>query len=122
MASPDAAAPAFEKSGEFTSIEHDTSGRALIASLPDGSRVLRFEGLASVDGPDLKVVLTSATGDLSGIRDANYVVVGDLKATHGNQNYVLPADVNLDDVKSVVIWCDRFSVAFGAAELAPAHN
>lgn len=120
--SPEVAAPVFEKSGQFVSVEHDTSGKALIVTLPDGSRVLRLEGLASVDGPDLKVVLTSAKGDLSGIRDANYVVVGDLKATHGNQNYVLPAGVNLDEVNSVVIWCDRFSAAFGAAELAPAQN
>ena len=112
------AGPVEVKRGQFISLDHETSGTALIAELPDGSRVLRLEDLASLDGPDLKVVLTPASGDYSALGDAGYVTLGALKATHGNQNYAIPADLDPAAVNSVVIWCERFSSAFGAAELA----
>jgi hypothetical protein len=38
--------------------------------------------------------------------------------TKGSQNYALPPDVNPASYGSVSIWCDRFDVSFGAAELA----
>lgn len=47
--------------------------------------------------------------------DDRYVKLGELKATHGNQNYEIPEDADLDGLKSVVIWCDRFDVGFGTA-------
>ena len=40
---------------------------------------------------------------------------GGLKGTDGNQNYAIPADADLTGLTSVVIWCDRFNVAFGTA-------
>lgn len=50
-----------------------------------------------------------------GSYDDRYVKLGELKATHGNQNYEIPEDADLDGLKSVVIWCDRFDVGFGTA-------
>ncbi|MFD8985852.1 DM13 domain-containing protein, partial [Streptomyces sp. NPDC059564] len=49
--------------------------------------------------------------------DGGYVSLGKLKGNQGNQNYGIPADVNLADFPSVTIWCDRFDVSFGAAAL-----
>ncbi|MCK7637352.1 DM13 domain-containing protein [Corynebacterium sp. P7202] len=106
------------RTGEFISLDHETSGSALIAELPDGSRVLRLEDLASLDGPDLKVVLTPAAGDYGDLGTTGYTTLGALKATHGNQNYTIPADLDLEEMNSVVIWCERFSSAFGAAQLS----
>ncbi|MGO4247194.1 DM13 domain-containing protein [Paenarthrobacter sp. RAF54_2] len=106
--------------GNFQSQEHQTSGTAQLLELPDGSRVLRLENLASSDGPDVKVWLSSleAGGDWYKYRSDRYVDLGPVKATHGNQNYVIPAAVDLSGLQSVVLWCDRFSVAFGSAQLA----
>ena len=106
--------------GNFQSQEHQTSGTAQLLKLPDGSRVLRLENLASSDGPDVKVWLSSleAGGDWYKYRSGRYVDLGAIKATHGNQNYVIPSGVDLSGLSSVVLWCDRFSVAFGSAQLA----
>jgi hypothetical protein len=105
--------------GDFVTQEHKTSGRAAVLELPDGSRVLRLTGLASSDGPDLHVWLTDATagGDWFKYDEGRQVKLGKLKATHGNQNYAIPAGVSLEGLQSVVIWCDRFNVAFGSAGL-----
>lgn len=107
-------------SGSFVSQEHETSGKALVVERPDGSRVLRLEGLASSDGPDLHVWLTDTAAGLDewgAYDDGRYVALGKLKATHGSHNYAIPADADIDGLRSVVIWCDRFNVAFGSAAL-----
>jgi hypothetical protein len=36
----------------------------------------------------------------------------------GNQNYPVPASVDLASYRSVVIWCDRFNATFGSADLS----
>lgn len=41
--------------GGLISHEHASSGVVRILELPDGSRILRFEGLDTSDGPDLRV-------------------------------------------------------------------
>jgi hypothetical protein len=105
--------------GEFVDAEHDTSGTARILQLADGRRFLRIEGLSSSDGPDLHLWLSDAKsgGDWGSYDDGRYVRLGDLKATHGNQNYAIPKDADISAMRSVVIWCDRFNVAFGTAPI-----
>lgn len=106
--------------GAFVSQEHATTGTASLLRLPDGSHVVRLENLASSDGPDVKVWLSSqeAGGDWFKYRAGRYVDLGLIKATHGNQNYAVPAGADLEGLRTVVLWCDRFSVAFGSAALS----
>lgn len=111
--------------GALISHEHTTTGTARIIRLPDGSRTLRLENLDTSNGPDLRVWLTDApvkegTAGWRVFDDGKYVSLGKLKGNKGDQNYEIPADVNLSDYTSVTIWCDRFDVSFGAAELARA--
>ncbi len=49
--------------------------------------------------------------------DRAYLDLGELKGNKGSQNYVLPGSANLDEYRSVSVWCDRFNVSFGAATL-----
>ncbi|WP_152360412.1 DM13 domain-containing protein [Microlunatus speluncae] len=103
--------------GTFEDAEHGTSGSAVLRQLADGRRVLRLEDLDTSDGPDLHVWITDqpSGGEWGSYDDGRYVKLGALKANRGNQNYVIPEDAELDGLTSVVIWCDRFDVAFGTA-------
>jgi hypothetical protein len=108
--------------GEFISHEHDTSGSVRILELADGTRVLRIEGLQTSDGPDLKVWLSDqpVVDGVDGwgvFDDGAYVSLGELKGNIGDQNYVISDDIDLSDYSAISIWCVRFSVSFGAAEL-----
>ena len=99
-------------SGDFSGLSrYELTGEALV--LNDGSeqRFLRFEGFSSDNGPDLKVYLRADNGD--------FVSLGDLKGNIGDQNYEIPVDVDLTVFSSVEIWCERFGVGFGGAELMP---
>ena len=103
--------------GDFEDAEHGTDGVARILELADGRRFVRLEGLATSDGPDLHVWITDqpSGGEWGSYDDGRYVRLGELKANNGNQNYEIPADADLGGLASVVIWCDRFNVAFGTA-------
>ncbi len=106
-------------SGEFASRSHETSGRALV--LNDGSeqRFLRFEDFRTDNGPDVNIYLSSAPPDAPA-RDfaLDFVDLGDMKGNVGAQNYEIPPSVDLDHYSTVVVWCVRFSVAFGVAGLS----
>ncbi|MEU2786198.1 MULTISPECIES: DM13 domain-containing protein [unclassified Streptomyces] len=109
--------------GDLISHEHATSGSVRLVELADGSRVVRLENLDTSNGPDLRVWLTDApvkegTAGWRVFDDGEYVSLGRLKGNKGSQNYVLPDDVDPARYTSVSIWCDRFDVSFGAAELA----
>lgn len=103
--------------GRFEDAEHSTTGLARVLQLADGSRVLRLEDLATSDGPDLHVWISNqpSGGEWGSYDDDRYVRLGELKATNGNQNYAIPASADLRGMTTVVIWCDRFNVAFGTA-------
>jgi hypothetical protein len=109
--------------GELISHEHATSGTVKLVRLADGSHVLRLENLNTSNGPDLRVWLTDAPvkqgqAGWHVFDDGKYVSLGKLKGNKGSQNYALPPDVDPSGYGSVSIWCDRFDVSFGAAELA----
>lgn len=107
------AAGAFMARSRYT-----VSGTATVYELEDTSRTLRLEDFASTNGPSLFVYLTAADADEpDGELDADHVDLGALRGNVGNQNYQVPADVDLEVYDTVVIWCRPFSVAFGAADL-----
>ncbi|KUL32015.1 DM13 domain-containing protein [Streptomyces regalis] len=122
---PAPSGPVTLASGELVSHEHATSGKVRLVRLADGSHVVRLEDLDTSNGPDLRVWLTDAPvkegrAGWGVFDDGEYVSLGKLKGNKGSQNYVVPEDVDPARYSSVSIWCDRFDVSFGAAELARA--
>lgn len=109
--------------GRLVSHEHGTSGTVRTIRLPDGGQVLRLEELETSDGPDVRVYLSTRDADAveAGLGDGA-VELGKLKGNLGNQNYTVPAGTELSEFRSAVIWCERFSVSFGAADLAPVEG
>lgn len=107
--------------GEFISLEHDSTGRAVVIETADGERFLRFEDFETSNGPDLLVYLSaktpSGTDDWHGY-DADFVDLGPLKGNVGNQNYRVPGDADLEKYSTAVVWCRRFEVGFAAATLS----
>ncbi|MEU1374173.1 DM13 domain-containing protein [Streptomyces triculaminicus] len=109
-------------SGELISHEHTTHGTVRVLQLPDGTRTVRLENLDTSNGPELKVLLSDAPvkegrAGWYVFDDGAHVSLGALKGNKGDQNYAVPAGVDLGRYRSVSIWCDRFDVSFGAAAL-----
>ena len=107
--------------GSFIDIDpvHGAVGSATIYELPAGERILRFQDFRSKNGPDLHVFLsTEAPTSTFGSLGDNEVDLGELKGNVGNQNYEIPADVDLSQYRSIVIYCVPFHVVFSTAEFS----
>jgi hypothetical protein len=77
-----------------------------------GSKSLVFDETFMANGPDLKIYLSVDA------KASDYKSLGSLKATSGTQNYAIPGSVDLSIYgKYVVVWCQKYSVLFGTAEL-----
>ncbi len=104
--------------GSFIDIDpiHGAVGSATVYALPEGP-VLRFEDFRSKNGPELHVYLSKEvpTSTFASLGEGA-LHLGLLKGNVGNQNYVIPADVDLSQFKSAVIYCRPFSVIFSTAE------
>ena len=98
------------KEAEFVSDAHPTSGLAQVVMAED-SRTLVFSDFRSDSGPDLDVYLATDT-------DATeFINLGGLKGTSGQFSYEVPLDIDLEKYDKVLIWCVRFSINFGFADL-----
>jgi hypothetical protein len=108
--------------GTFVTHEHQTTGSAQILRLADGRNQLVLRDLATSNGPDLRVWLTDqplveGTAGWRVFDDGAWVELARLKGNRGDQVYEIPDSVHPADFRSVSIWCRRFAVSFGAAEL-----
>ena len=114
-----AAPPIVLAHGAFRSGEHKTTGTARLLKVADGRTFVRLEDLDTSNGPDVRIWLSAADAHASDgtVHSSEYVDLGGLKANHGNQNYPVPAGTDLTPLRSVVVWCRRFEVVFGAAPL-----
>jgi len=100
---------------------HQTSGRATVYKTSDGKEYLRLSDFTTSNGPDVHVLLARAEdkaldGEIvKGELDS--VELGTMKGNQGDQNYDLPASVDLNKYQAVAIYCERFHAIFGVARL-----
>jgi hypothetical protein len=118
------ASQTLRSSGQFESGAHQTAGLAMIHELPDGKRFLRFTEFETSNGPDVQVYLVAASGSdvTTAVKKGSFVNVGALKGNIGDQNYEIPANLDLGKYDGVSVWCRRFGVNFGMAALKPADQ
>jgi len=110
--------------GEFKGLAHETKGGASVYQLADGKRTLRLTDFETSNGPDVHVYLaaTEVAKGNDAIKEAGFIDLGSMKGNKGDQNYNVPANVDLNKYKTVTIWCARFGVNFATAALAVARS
>ncbi|MEV6608744.1 DM13 domain-containing protein [Kutzneria sp. NPDC051319] len=105
--------------GTFRTLAHPTSGQAEIVKGADGSYTVQLRDFSTSDGPAVHVWLTDKAQDAgdAAFGGDGHLDLGNLKATNGNEVYAVPAGTDIAQYKSVLVWCERFSVGFGVAGL-----
>ncbi len=105
--------------GSFYNVGMAGKGNAKLYLLADGTRVVRLEGFEVSANTDLFLWLSEAASPRTSAEAAAAPrrVIGNVKSTTGNENYLVPADLPTERVKSVVIWCEPVAIAYAAAPL-----
>ena len=114
---PAPAGPVLLGAGQFVGLAgHEGTGDAGIFENSDGSLVLRFENFDIENGPDLEVYLVPGPEQTS-LADGS-IHLGALKGNIGDQNYDLPAGIELPPGSyTALVWCEAFSVEFVGATI-----
>ena len=107
--------------GRLEGQAHQTRGRATIYKTPEGRQYLRLTDFTTSNGPDVHVLL--ARSDDQNLKQEivksqlDSVELGSLKGNQGDQDYDLPASLDVRRYDAVVIYCERFHAVFGEAQL-----
>ena len=104
--------PKITHMGEFRGLAgHHGEGNAKIFSA-NGESFLRFERFTVTNGPDLFVYIAQ-DGDVH-----NGILLQRLKGSTGDQNYILPEDIDIEVYNTAVVYCKLFGVYFAEAKLS----
>lgn len=108
------------KTGSFYDVERQGEGRARLYRLANGRGALRLAPFRVSSNTDLFVWLSTAarprtTRQAVAARRLGRLIA--LKSTIGEQNYLLPRNVDPGDIRSVVIWCVPVQIVYSAAPL-----
>ena len=97
---------------------HWGTGVVQLVQDEDGNYFVYFVDVEIASGPQLLVYLSdkptfTGTSDSPG----NYIDLGELPAQSGSFSVSIPTGTNIGLYKSVMIWCEPFSVVFTYATL-----
>lgn len=96
--------------GKFINEVHPTSGTITITENTDGKRMINMMNLVSDSGPDLRLYVAENKDALNFIEIVS-------KPKNGTYTLEIPNNIDFSKHKFALIWCKRFSVLFGSAEL-----
>jgi Electron transfer DM13 len=107
----DTVSASLEHKGNFMNGPYGTvSGTAKIYQ-ENGKFILSLLSFSSSNGPALHVYLSKE------VQPVNFIDLGDLKSTNGNQLYDVPGSPNFMEYKYALIHCKEYNHLFGSAEL-----
>ncbi len=89
---------------------HPASGTVRVIE-SGGKRYVRYENFKTINGPDIYVYLSKD------INAKEFVSLGKVRATEGNINYEIPANIDPHQYPYVLTWCKTFSVLFNSAKV-----
>lgn len=93
-------------------------GEVTLYQFPDRRKLLWIEDLQVVNGPNLKVMLsTNANPFTFEEMGVDYIDLGELINPSGSQGYSVPAELNAAAYNSVVIVDDTYNIVFSVAPL-----
>ncbi len=87
------------------------AGKGQVYRKNDGSYVVILNNFNTDNGPDLYVYLSKE------IMPVNFIDLGKLKSTNGNQTYDLQGMINFSEYKYICIHCKQYNHLFGYAPL-----
>ncbi len=111
-----------QTTGNFVPVAHAATGRAYVETVGTETYLVLDQGFSTDSGPDLKVILYGGSATTDGdipdqIAEGSYVELAPIQSFSGEQRYVIPADINVNDYWAASIWCRAFNVTFSYAAL-----
>ena len=108
----DTAAATLKYSGAFMNGNEGTVMGTVNIYLKGPSYQLELKDFSVTNGPDLHVYLSKE------IQPVNFIDLGKLKSTNGNQLYDISGKPDFSAYKYALIHCQQYDILFGKSELS----
>lgn len=102
---------AVKYTGSFISAPGKSASGTALVLLKNGIYSVALKKMNVSGGPDLRVYLSKQ------LQPADYIDLGKLKSTSGDQVYQVANNVDFTTYKYALVYCKQFTVLFGSAEL-----
>jgi hypothetical protein len=102
--------------GTVRPASHSARGRAAVV-VRSGRRTLTLRRFRVDPGPDVRVYLVPRAVRRDGQVRRDFVSLGRLRGSRGDQSYRIPAGVDLRRYRQVVFWCVPFTQTIARAQL-----
>jgi hypothetical protein len=111
--------PMYLLRGSFYGVDenHQGVGNAIIIQTQADEYSLHLENFEVTSGPGLHVILAKDDNPYNVATLGDYLDLGELQSTTGDQVYLIPNDVNLEKYGSVVVYCVPFQAIFAIAPI-----
>lgn len=103
--------------GTVKPVGHSARGQASVVALGSGGRVLNLRSFRIAPGPRVRVYLVPRSARSDGQIPRDFVDLGALRGSRGNQRYTVPGSTDLRRYTSVVFWCVPFTQSLARADL-----
>ena len=106
-------------SGSWTKKSFASKGGWSIVESDGKHYVVLSDDFSTRKAPDLKIFLSPLEADAATGKNAadGSTLIAPLASNKGGQRYEIPADVNLDDFKSILIHCEQYAKLWSASAL-----
>ncbi len=132
QATPEVSGQVRVRTGLFVGItpNRTAEGEVTIYELPDASRFLWLQDFRAIQGPDLRVYLsTRRSADLEDLDDdeelglsSDDIPLGRLEVNVGSQRFPVPREPDLALYNSIILYSQRLSLVYAIADLGRPQN
>ena len=108
-----------EDSGTWTKINYSIKGSWTLTTDDNGHVLVLSDDFKTKGAPDLKLFLSPmkvADIDNSNSVEGSYFIAP-LKSKKGGQRYIIPATIDLNAYKSIIIHCEKYTKVWGGTDL-----
>jgi len=99
-----------KRSGSFSGLNNHIATGDVMVTKTDAGYVIKLSADFVFDGaPDPKIAFGS-----NGNYDAS-TLIAPLKSNKGEQEYLVPANIDVSTFNEVYIWCEKYNVGLGVA-------
>lgn len=108
------------RQGQFQTVDaaHPTSGTARLVTRA-GQATVHLDNFRTERGPTVEVILYTRDSIPASLNQApgDYISLGTVQGFSGNQAFTVPPGTDLSQYEAIGIWCRRFDITFGYANI-----
>ncbi len=109
-----------QKGNSWSKKNYNVTGNWSIEKVNNKTYLVLHHDFKTSKGPDLKIFVAKKSASTIGKNEAvekHGIFIANLKSNKGSQRYLIPSTISINNFKSIVIHCEKYTKVWGAAAI-----